>query len=34
MLKAAYLKPDQLVIHERKATGVRKIEVKRNLNFF
>lgn len=32
--KGCYLKPDQLVIHERKATGVKKIEVKKNLNFF
>ncbi|WP_236682663.1 hypothetical protein [Rickettsia felis] len=32
--KSGYLKPDQLVIHEREATGVKNVEVKRNLNFF
>lgn len=29
--KGGYLKPDQLVIHEREATGVKNVEVKRNL---
>ncbi|MFV9888451.1 MAG: hypothetical protein AB8U77_02500 [Rickettsia conorii subsp. raoultii] len=31
--KGVYLKPNQLVIHEREAIEV-KVEVKRNLNFF
>ncbi|WP_231726326.1 hypothetical protein [Rickettsia rhipicephali] len=29
-----FLNPDQLVIHEREAIGVKNVEVKRNLNFF
>ncbi|WP_245207414.1 hypothetical protein [Rickettsia fournieri] len=32
--KGGYLKPDQLVIHEREAIGVKNVEVKSNLNFF
>ncbi|MCC8462812.1 MAG: hypothetical protein LN546_06685 [Rickettsia endosymbiont of Ecitomorpha arachnoides] len=32
--KGGYLKPDQLVIHEREAIGEKNVEVKRNLNFF